>query len=169
MELLSRCKSKRFLLMSSCYFLLRALKNIETILENTEINGSMPMPFCNLVIFVYKPNPPEHIEMYANDIKVWKKKNVLRANMKSNYITCWQFLCSINISHHFSLDWNSLYYQKYLHYQMEKRSWSFQSTSPVLYTPVAACFLTIPSCSVFTALELIWHLAVCNNCLCDFT
>lgn len=85
--------------------------------------------------------------------------------MKSNYITCWQFLSNINVSHHFSLDWNSLYYQKYLHYQMEKRNWSFQSTC-LLYTPVAPCFPTIPSCSVFTALELIWHLAVCSNCLC---
>ncbi|XP_039470595.1 adhesion G-protein coupled receptor G5-like [Oreochromis aureus] len=48
---------------------IKALKNIETILENTEINGSMEMPFCNLVIFVYKPNCSKHIEMYANDIK----------------------------------------------------------------------------------------------------
>lgn len=53
---------------------------METVLENTESKGPtlIANPFCNLVVLVYRPKTPEHVEMYANDSKVRKKKeNIL--------------------------------------------------------------------------------------------
>lgn len=53
---------------------------MEEVLNNTESNGPtlIANPFCNFVVLVYQPNASEHIEMYANDTKVRKKKeNIL--------------------------------------------------------------------------------------------
>lgn len=93
-------------------FSLRSLINMEEVLKNTGLNGDtlIASPFCNLVVLVLQPEASKHIEMYANDTKVRKKKeNILSGKHEVKLhppLAFFSFFC---------LDWNSLHYQKYLH------------------------------------------------------
>lgn len=72
-------------------FSLRSLINMEKVLQNTELNGNtlIANPFCNLVVLVYQPEANKHIEMYASDTKVRKKKeNILSGKHE---VTRWHF------------------------------------------------------------------------------